>query len=946
MQTAIGKKVMPSLLFFLSFLFLGIQGLAQAGTLTGKVTDEAGNPLRGATVHIRSANQSATTNEQGDFSFANVPQSGTLIVTYVGYRVQEIRYQNRQVGTIKMEENISQTDEVVVTGVFDRRKRMEASVAISTLNDRQLSRIVPSSSVELLRNLPGVFVNASRGEIGSSVYTRGLSVGGGFYYVSMQEEGLPVMVISGATQPDAFLRADATIARVEAVRGGTASILGANAPGGIFNYVSKVGGQKFGGEVRTRLGLEGNGRNPYYRGDVNIGGPLNRAGDLTYNLGGFYRHANGPKYPGYPLSFGGQVKGNIQKSYKSGSLKLYAKLLNDNTAQFEMTPTVDWNNPRPAGRFTNTSSTLIQPVQFTVPGAVWSRQQGVNFNTRDVGNYRDYAVGLNWEQRFGNGWTINNMARFSDKKQYATTTAVVFPFRVDQLTFYGVSGNVGRFGTYNFYDPATGKSYGTVQQLPPTSPGPPRVIAGSISLPGSEVLPNALFYNPAAYGDLNMSEFIDQLMVTKKLKNMSFTAGGYFSRSRTDRFSSIPAGQGFATIEDRPKLVAIKYTDLRGMTHDLTDRNGIANYGSSGFYTNDATVNQSALFFGHNWQISQKLNLDWGFRYESLNINAKFTTPRRLPDSKTGADGDSLTLYDNRVWAANPERGFDKTVNTLSYSAGLNYKVSERLAFYGRYSKGQKSPDLAFFMDIANQQLTADIRPEAQDINMIEAGVKLRSEKMNLFITPFLSIVDNIPNFQIFQNPDQSYYAPPRRYQKVRTMGVEVEGAYEFSKNFSIRAVGVVQGAKALRYGVYLARAAGPQDDSLVVYNGNKLDNVPPVMLMLTPTYTAGPFYASVNYQYMGKRWANVANAFQLPAFSQVDLNMGYNVSKAFQLSASINNLFNTYGVMSWAAPGGFPASLDVQGFTKTMRAANENSVYSTLSIMPRAYFLTATYKF
>ncbi|MBD0289206.1 MAG: TonB-dependent receptor, partial [Flavisolibacter sp.] len=85
---------------------------------------------------------------------------------------------------------------------------------------------------------------------------------------------------------------------------------------------------------------------------------------------------------------------------------------------------------------------------------------------------------------------------------------------------------------------------------------------------------------------------------------------------------------------------------------------------------------------------------------------------------------------------------------------------------------------------------------------------------------------------------------------------------------------------------------------------------------------------------------------FQLPAFSQFDLNLGYTISKTVQLSASINNLFNTYGVMAWAAPGGFPASLDVQGFTPQMKAANENSVYSTLSIMPRAYFLTATFKF
>lgn len=87
-------------------------------------------------------------------------------------------------------------------------------------------------------------------------------------------------------------------------------------------------------------------------------------------------------------------------------------------------------------------------------------------------------------------------------------------------------------------------------------------------------------------------------------------------------------------------------------------------------------------------------------------------------------------------------------------------------------------------------------------------------------------------------------------------------------------------------------------------------------------------------------------NTFQLPAFSAFDLNMGYTVSKRIQLDVSINNLLNTYGFMSWAASGGFPASLDTQGFTKAVLEANPQANYASLSIMPRAYFLTATYKF
>ena len=150
-------------------------------------------------------------------------------------------------------------DEVIVTGVFDQRTRLESSIAISTLKAKDIERLAPVSAADLLKNIPGVYVNSSLGEIRNTIYSRGVSVGSndgasGYYYVSMQEDGLPVTNATFTNfGPDFFLRADLTTSRVEAVRGGTASILGSNAPGGIFNYVSKTGGTEFrrgsGGEI-------------------------------------------------------------------------------------------------------------------------------------------------------------------------------------------------------------------------------------------------------------------------------------------------------------------------------------------------------------------------------------------------------------------------------------------------------------------------------------------------------------------------------------------------------------------------------------------------------------------------------------------------------------------------------------------------------------------------
>jgi outer membrane receptor protein involved in Fe transport len=215
-----------------------------------------------------------------------------------------------------------------------------------------------------------------------------------------------------------------------------------------------------------------------------------------------------------------------------------------------------------------------------------------------------------------------------------------------------------------------------------------------------------------------------------------------------------------------------------------------------------------------------------------------------------------------------------------------------------------------------------------------------------------------VPNVQTFTNADQTVYSPPFLYNKYRTYGVEVEANYVFAKHFNVRGVITLQKSKAVDYNVWLAKSFGAADDSLVTYSGNETDNIARSIINITPAYNIDKFYAQLTWSFMGKRQANVANAFLLPSFSQFNFSTGYDVSKNFQLSLNINNLFNTYGVMSWSRPGSFLEALDRQGsflealdrqgFTKEMydAAVKANTPYSTVAIAARSYFLTATFKF
>jgi iron complex outermembrane recepter protein len=281
------KNTSPQMRTWLALLLtvFSLSLFAQNGAISGKILGANNATLPGASVIIKGTTTGTVSNLDGDFTIDKVANgSYVLQVTFVGYDAQEVKVNVPQAAglSITLIENAIALDQYVVTGVFDKRTQMESSVAISVLKSAQLERLAPSNASELLKNVPGVFVNSSVGEIRNVVYSRGVSTGQnsasqGYTYVSMQEDGLPVTNINFDNfGPDMFQRADATLDKLEAVRGGTAAITGANAPGGIFNYISKTGGDKFEGEARAKFGLEGNGKNPYYRTDLNFGGPITK----------------------------------------------------------------------------------------------------------------------------------------------------------------------------------------------------------------------------------------------------------------------------------------------------------------------------------------------------------------------------------------------------------------------------------------------------------------------------------------------------------------------------------------------------------------------------------------------------------------------------------------------------------------------------------------------
>ncbi len=837
-------------------------------------------------------------------------------------------------------------EDVIVTGVFDERKRIDSTISITTFETEDLVKLTPISAADILKDIPGVYVNSALGEIRNVVYSRGVSAGSteaafGFFYVSMQEDGLPVTNFGDLNYgPDYYLRQDATLARVEAVRGGTAAITTSNSPGGIFNYISKTGGEEFSGLISLRYGLEGDLENANKRADFNIGGPLGNG--YYYNVGGFYREARGAIDMGYDLNSGGQIKANILKKYDSGLFKLYAKYLNDHNLWYEFHYAQNFNDPQVIDALEGRDGAYLLPAVRT------TTFEGQPFDTTKGIHNTDKAIGLQWSHDFSDSLILRNNIKYTDKRSLWNTTGAVTTHQLP--VFFTVLGT-GPFlkwgpftnGTYEFYDNTTGETVATMAVPSPFAP----YMTDSSGLKNMQVKENSVINHIGHMNDFYGEDLMDELTLTMRFENMTLT-GGLFYGTSDGRYVNRGFGGAYSSFESHPVLYGMRFTEAAtGDVYQLTNPEGFFQWFPRSIH--DSTMDNLALFLAHDWSITDKWKLEWGIRWDNQDVEGVNLWYMSAGDWEGGGiDGDPLTMYDNNYDIPDPDSltSYDRSEDTTSYSAALSYTINDSNSFYVRWTESNKTPYLSYYRGL-NQDNVNDSRPEIQKTRQLEATYKLYSDNYYFLITPYFSKLYNIGSFGVGREaPDEPLYVLDPVYNDIETLGVELEGEYYINDTWSVRGTASWQDAEASKWSTWIMGADGRDDDYLEVMDGGPADNNPDIMFAITPTYDNGTIFASLTWRYMGERPANVAQTFQLKAFDYFDFAGSYTFNDNWSIQLNVNNVFNDFGVMSWQAPGNFPESLDRQAFLPEMLEADPNALFGIISIPQRSVFLTLNYTF
>jgi len=913
--------------------------------INGEVKDSHGNPLEGANIILSPSTHTSTTNADGFFKIQSIPSGNYVIsISYLGYKTIEdtIEISEKDMSlSYVMEDDLLSLQTIVVTGTFDPRIQLESSTSVSILNSKALQQAYPQGTASLLQNIPGTFTDASAGEIFTKVYTRGISSSAeddtGWYYVSLQEDGLPVSLVQHSYySPDLFHRLDLTTKKVEALRGGSASITALNAPGGIYNFISHGIRNKFGGLVQLASGIQGEG-NSLYKIDASIGGPLGN--NWFFNAGGHYRHDDGARNTDFTFSKGGQFKFNVIKKNTRGYLKFYGKILNDKTNRYTGVAATNWDNPTPAfGQDFGSTSLLMSSFNGNIPdGRHLSQGASNSFDPSQGVHAKDLAFGFDISQDLDNNWVLKNNIKFSAKDaNWQTSISNAFVSLNNPLAYF-ISGASFPIGQVVFRDAQSGSELARVDNSGILAGNPIEYLSQG-SLPNDAIMGTSVWYK-----ENKADELTNQLTLQKKLENHDITTGFALGFSDTSLFTQ--GSFAFVTYEPNPRLLQVTLENPGQPVIELSDSNGVSNYGGLFFVNSNAKVSQVSAFVNDRWKVADKIYLDLGLRYET--IKHKGSKDRFAPFTQDGGlDGNDNTAYDNGILAPTGEKdNFNYNYNYLSFSGGINYKIDDEAALFARFSQGNKAPELNYyFNNFSNVPINK--KGEVQKINQAEIGLKYNLKDFSFTSTMFWSQLKDIgiANFE-FDSSDNSIFYTPIQFNTSRTIGLEWESVYSPIQNLIFRFNGIIQNPKATEWKVYdAAGSVDTSDDSIIDYSGNILPFNPKLMFNLSNEYQKNNISAFIKWQFIGKRDGNVSNGFKLPAYSIFNVGAGYQISKHLSANILVTNLFNSEGLANFFGANSFGANAN--GTTPEFIAANPDASFVVFPVLRRRVLLKLNYSF
>ncbi|QHL91267.1 TonB-dependent receptor [Sphingomonas changnyeongensis] len=780
--------------------------------------------------------------------------------------------------------------EIFSTGVAKGRDRLDSATSTSSLRATEIEKFGARSLAEVFRNIPGIRAEAIGEGLGN--YTiRGLPLASsGSKWLNFQEDGLPVVEFGDLNllTPDSLMRFDLNVGQIETIRGGSASTFASNSPGGVINLISKTGDVE-GGALQASTGIDYQD----YRVDFSYGARLSET--VRFHVGGYYREGEGPRDNGFTAYRGGQIKFNITKDLPTGYIRLYGKYLSDRTPLYQGVPiAVTGTNEDP--RYSNVagfdaSRDVLQGrniSNYVIPNGQnnltrFDARQGINPTVKSIGLEAQFDVG---------DWTITERFRYSD---IGGSVQIALPLATAPAPL--LMGALGAPGGRLRY--ANGDRAG-------------QLVANPATINGNGLLVNNMLFNTQMK---NMDNITNDLRASRVWKagagELTTTVGLYTSRQSV--FNDF---LGSSIINDVRGGGNTALVDLITAGGTQLTQGGFFNFNGTVAASFDADYQVLAPYASVNYKVG-KFSFGGSVRFDRGNVEGQafgYTIgATNLPTRPVDINRDgTISPAETRTtrFDFNAPSLVDYNYNYVSYSASVNYRASDSLAAFARYSRGGRAAADRILLTPAINPVTGRLAAGEDGYDAVtqtELGLKFRKSNVTLNVTGFLADTSE-SNLQVTSNAagDTIAVLLARDY---RAYGLEFEGAVTF-------------GGFSLTAGATYTKAEIRADRTQPQFVGNTPRRQPHLIFQATPQYSTDLFTVGVNVVGHTDSYTQDQNQLRLPGFTIVSPFLQVRPADRVTVMLNVNNVFDTMGIVE-ISQGALPATGVVTGRTINPRTVS-----------------------
>jgi len=165
------KTCYKTIKLFMLLTLVTTLAIAQDTSVSGKVTDDNGGGLPGASIIIKGTTTGTITDQDGIFSLV-VPDDGTLVISYIGFINQEIAVNGRSTIDVRMVDDATQLEELVVIG-YGSVKKSDLTGSVASVKSEEINAFPTANVMQSLSGrAPGVEVIQTTGAPGAGINIR------------------------------------------------------------------------------------------------------------------------------------------------------------------------------------------------------------------------------------------------------------------------------------------------------------------------------------------------------------------------------------------------------------------------------------------------------------------------------------------------------------------------------------------------------------------------------------------------------------------------------------------------------------------------------------------------------------------------------------------------------------------------------------------------------